>query len=514
VPVRPLPDNPSLQNLKNQAKTLQRRVRAGDPAAVAQVEEFDPRAAAVPSILGDYALTAAQLVTARRYGFASWQKLRAHLDVVREYARWPERAPDPAATDADPAARADQFLRLACLFYSGEGRHRRQRARDLLAAHPGIATASVHTMAAVGEVAALRRLLAEDPSEARRSGGPFDWEPLCYLAYSRIGDTAPGRSAVEAARQLLDAGADPNVGYLWRGLPSPFTALTGVFGGGERHEPPHPDSLALARLLLEAGADPNDNQTLYNRQFTPVDDHLELLLAYGLGKDADSPWRRRMGHTYPSPAAMVQEQLRRAADQGLIDRVRLLLDHGVDPDGRGYHPAYGDRTAYQLAVAAGNRDIADLLVRAGARTAGIDAVQEFLGACMAGDRALVERVRIADPSIVQHALTVQPDAVVRATRTGRLTAVRLVLDLGFDVHAGGGTALHHAAMDGNLPIVQLLLDRGADPHRRDPDHDSTPQGWAEHAARHHDEGDGEVTPQHRVIAFLAALDAEGGDRRR
>ena len=31
-----------------------------------------------------------------------------------------------------------------------------------------------------------------------------------------------------AARTLLQAGADPNAGYLWHGLPTPFTVLTGV----------------------------------------------------------------------------------------------------------------------------------------------------------------------------------------------------------------------------------------------------------------------------------------------
>jgi hypothetical protein len=51
---------------------------------------------------------------------------------------------------------------------------------------------------------------------AGRPGGPFAWEPLLYLTYSRIGG-GPGRSAVEVARLLLEHGADPNAGYLWEG---------------------------------------------------------------------------------------------------------------------------------------------------------------------------------------------------------------------------------------------------------------------------------------------------------
>ncbi len=260
-------------------------------------------------------------------------------------------------------------------------------------------------------------------------------------------------------------------------------------------------------MLLEAGADPNDNQALYNRMFGPANDHLELLFEFGLGTEVDGLWRRRLGHTYPAPREMLEEQLRWAADHGFGHRVRLLLQHGVDPDGRGYHPVYGDRTAYQLAVAAGNREIVQLLVDAGAAAIEVDAVQELLSACLAGDRDEVERLRAAEPALVADAIARLPEAVARAAVTGRLEAVRLLLDLGFEVDGadGGATALHEAALAGDLPMVQLLLDRGADPHRRDPHHDGPPLGWAEYGAErpaHHRE-----TPQHaEVIALLGRLE--------
>ncbi|MFX4272695.1 hypothetical protein ACQBAR_05885 [Propionibacteriaceae bacterium Y1685] len=148
--------------------------------------------------------------------------------------------------------------------------------------------------------------------------------------------------------------------------------MTGAFGGGEQGQPPHPDSIALATLLLAAGADPNDNQALYNRMFDPCDDHLELLLAHGLGTAVDSPWRRALAdspaHEFPTPQAMINEQLRWAAGHHQPDRVRLLLDSGIDPDGLGYHPNFGDATAYQLALAAGDPEITAMLAAAGADT--------------------------------------------------------------------------------------------------------------------------------------------------
>lgn len=45
MPVRRLPHNPSVDHLKQQAKTLQRQVRAEEPEALALVAEFSPRAA-------------------------------------------------------------------------------------------------------------------------------------------------------------------------------------------------------------------------------------------------------------------------------------------------------------------------------------------------------------------------------------------------------------------------------------------------------------------------------------
>ena len=52
--------------------------------------------------------------------------------------------------------------------------------------------------------------------------------------YSRVHPVdEPAERFVRCAQLLLDAGADPDAGYLWRGLTTPFTVLTGVFGVGE-----------------------------------------------------------------------------------------------------------------------------------------------------------------------------------------------------------------------------------------------------------------------------------------
>ena len=495
MPAGEFPREPNLEHLRNQAKVLRRRVLAGDSAALEQVREFHPRLAGADArAVAAVTLADAQLVIARQYGFGSWPKLRRHVEVVTRYARSPHRAPagGPLTTGC---ARAEEFLRLACLSYGGDSAARQERARELLAAHPDIATASIHAMAAVGDVTAAAALLADDPAQASAPGGPHDWEPLLYLAYSRLDSTAAGHSTLEVARLLLASGADPNAGYLWEGTYA-FTALTGALGEGEDtvNQPRHQFWLPLARLVLDAGADPNDSQGLYNRMFAASDDHLRLLFSYGLGSGAGGPWYARLGSALPSPAQMLQDQLLWAAEHNLADRVTLLLAHDVDPDGLGFwFTGTERRTAYQRAVLAGNTETAELLLAAGARRTALDPAQEFISACLSADRHRVDEMVTADPTVVRHAIAAEPAAILRAAELRRPDAIRLLAELGFDVNAVQRiSALHEAASTGGLAMVELLLSLGADPNQRDCSFDSTPLGWAEHG--HHQQIIDRLTP--------------------
>jgi ankyrin repeat protein len=114
----------------------------------------------------------------------------------------------------------------------------------------------------------------------------------------------------------------------------------------------------------------------------------------------------------------------------------------------------------------------------------LDPVEEFLSACMAADRATVDRMLAARPGLVAAAITRRPDAVLQATELRRPDVIRLLADLGFDVNVWARiTPLHQAAYDGDVSVVQTLLDVGADAELREPGFNATPLGWAEHARR-------------------------------
>ncbi|GAA0278953.1 ankyrin repeat domain-containing protein [Cryptosporangium japonicum] len=361
---------------------------------------------------------------------------------------------------------ADEFCRLACLTYTGDDEPRRWgAAARLLADEPELTRGHVWAAAAAGRAAEVSAMLDAEPALARTAGGPFGWEPLLYLAYSRV----PGGDAVATARALLSAGADPGCGFVLE--PNTFTALTGVFGSGEQHQPRHPRWRELARLLLEAGADPDDAQTLYNCMFGASNEHLELLFSYGLADTHE-----------------LRVQLRWAVEHDLRDRVRLLAEHGVDVRspyaGDGPAWAAGDgRTPVELARLCGNTEIVEYLLAAGAVAPAPDPVADLIAAVFGGAPAP------APADVVARAVRERPGLVVWAAAAAPDAVERLVA-LGFDVNALGRadapveqewqTALHHAAGTGEVELTRRLLALGADPTIRDRRFDATPLDWARH----------------------------------
>jgi ankyrin repeat protein len=366
---------------------------------------------------------------------------------------------------------ADDFLHLACLSYQDDDPEHWSRAQQLLTEHPELTHGSIQVAAAAADGAAIRQLLEADPAAANEKGGPHGWQPLLYLAYSRQ-DPEPSLDAVLAAAQLLlDAGADPNASFFWSDLPIPFTVLTGVFGEGELgpvRQPRHPHSVTLARLLLTAGADANDAQTLYNRMFEPGNDHLEVLFEFGLDPTA----------------AMVRDQLQWAISHGMTERVELLVGHGVDV----VAPLGADHAAAALAAITGHAELVDYLVAQGSPPPDLNPVDAFIAAALAADRGMLDRLQAEHPGLAIAVRNLRPALVVWAAALGRIPAVELLVQNGFEVNARGRidiprddpweTALHQAAQSGNLELARTLLALGADPEIHDKRFDSTPLGWA------------------------------------
>ena len=142
---RQLPERPSLEQLKKQAKTLLRDAQSGDRAAL-------DRFSALPALAKhrvdpeQLALHDAQSVIAREHGFPSWNALREEVE---------------ARTLTFEAA-VDEFVKAATGGAAG-------RAERLLALYPRIANATLHTALVLGNAAAVDAALREHPATALTS---------------------------------------------------------------------------------------------------------------------------------------------------------------------------------------------------------------------------------------------------------------------------------------------------------------------------------------------------------
>lgn len=275
-----LPAHPSLDQLRHQAKDLLHAARSGDEAAAAQIAEVSQR----PT------LSAAQLVVARSYGFASWPGLKAEVEA--RAARMDQRAAD--------------FCVASVRDWTG-------RAVRMLAETPELAEYSLATALVLGDVARVRAQIERDPAAVTRPDPVTGWTPLHAVCASRWHDLDPQRAGglVATARLLLDAGADPGarIGPGGRSAgSSPLRCATASASAGA-------GNAAIMALLLEHGAAVEDDD-LYLAAFSRAGDHrcLRVLLDHA-----------------PGAAPAAEKALSAPISTADVEGVRLLLEAGADP---------------------------------------------------------------------------------------------------------------------------------------------------------------------------------------
>jgi ankyrin repeat protein len=153
--------------------------------------------------------------------------------------------------------------------------------------------------------------------------------------------------------------------------------------------------------------------------------------------------------------------------------VQLLLAHAARVDEK-----FNGQTAWEIAKELGHLEIARLLAAAGAPAAPLSDLDEFVSLCMAGDEPRVRGLLATNPDLLHRA---PKDLVHRATGVGRVAAVRLLLELGFDPnHIDDNAAIHMAGqLAADRELLQVLLEYGASLELRDPWYDATGVGWAD-----------------------------------
>ena len=490
---RSLPATPSLEQQKKQARKLLDAARSGSATALARFR-IHPRLVAFSDDelrTRPFSLHEAQLVLAREYGFATWARLKAHINdgvgarhtrpFVRELSYYDDRArglltivPDgvPSALEQVRAWHprfadaSDDDIRAAGLTMDDTrlvyARQHGFASWDALGAHLADVAAggtpdpfmAAFEAGKARDWARVRALLADHPELVRARG--TNGNTLLGLAGSLVACPAPNAVASEPAAAvakrlaplalLLSAGADVN-----QANDRGWTPL---------HQAGYRNDSAMAAMLLAAGA--------------RVD--VEAHGAGGTPLAAALFWGHRETAELLAAAGIHPRNLRVAAGLGRADLVRecFTADGHLTPQamlGRGfYRPHSGFPTwrpsddpqevldeALVWAAMSDRVDVLTLLVERGARVS-------------------------ADPY--------RGTPLVRAASTSGVATVGWLLDHGADVnqrstyggphHGLDVTALHIAAQNDHVDVVRLLVERGADLGARDALYGGTPARWAEH----------------------------------
>src|SRR5262249_50442093 len=143
--------------------------------------------------------------------------------------------------------------------------------------------------------------------------------------------------------------------------------------------------------------------------------------------------------------------------RGHLDNVRVLLDHGADPN----RPDKDGNVPHRIATNNKHREVAALLEARGAKLELVELVELAGRGSDADVLAMLER-----PVNVNGAREDKRRALHEVAEHGRTAIARVLLDKGAEVDAtdeDGWTALMDAADMGHLAIVELLLDRKAKP---------------------------------------------------
>jgi len=457
---RSLPEHPSLDFLKQQAKELLAAARAGDTFALERLRAWAGVSAGAAAKLAD-----AQRATAREYGFPSWTKLKGHVESQR-------LAEDPVAAFVE-AVKQDEVAEA-----------RRLLARPAVAERineslPGFPFGGTALIAAVNQRSrALVDLLlahgADINQKSRWWAGGFgvldqDDNPLAAYLIER-GATVDAYAAarlgsLERLRALV--AADPAAVHQ---------------RGGDGQTPLHvAATVEIAAFLLDHGADVDARDV--DHESTPA----QYLI------------RRRQDVVRYLIARGARTDILMAAALGDLAMVRAFLD--ADPDairtavtredfpmknpeagGSIYIWTLGkNKTAHLVAREFGHEDVFRLLME---RTP--DTLKLAL-ACELGDADAFAALRAARPDLAGSLSDAERSKLVDAAEGNNTRALRLMLEAGWPTDARGSnqaTALHWAAWHGNVEAVRELLAHGAAVDAEEGAYHNRPLGWAIHGSTH------------------------------
>jgi ankyrin repeat protein len=453
--VRPLPDKPDLEQQRKLAKALARDYWRGAPEAVARVQALHPK----PPAPADFALNDAQLVVARRYGFASWAKLKHKIDALTK----------------SPAE----------LLVAAVGAGDVTAVHDLFQAHPELVArineplftfkqTAAHV--AAGNLAMLDLLLENGADLNIKSS----WDKGGFGVLENV--TPEQAEALIARGARVDVWAAANLGMIERvrALIDADPALVNAKGGDGKRPLHYARTIEIAQLLLERGAEIDaldDDHDSTPAQYLVGDRPDVCAFLIARGARCDLLMAAALGDV-----ALVRQRL--DADSAAIgmrvDQNWFPMIDTAQNGGHIYQWTLGFHvSAFDIARKRGHSEVLALLLkRAGP-------LERLLDALWCGDGPAADAVLAREPDLIERAPERTFGQVADAARNNNGPAVDAMLARGFPVTARsqhGAMPLHWAAFHGNPEMLAGVLAHDPPLEAQDRDYQGTAIGWLIHGA--------------------------------
>lgn len=443
---RQLPEKPNLQHLKKQAKELLRSMRQGK-------------------------LADAQHALAVEYGFATWAKLKAHVEAQ---GLSPAEALEAAVRDSDATRVSQIFERYPDL---------RAKIDDPLP-HYGFGQHALFAAAQRSDRATIDVLLRAGANIRKRT----EW---WAGGFGVLDDCDPDMvEFLTERRAVLDAHSASRLGMMAK-LQEFVAADAGVVHarGGDGQTPLHfASTVEIAEFLLAKGADIDARDV--DHESTPAQYMLRV------GQKRHYPHDRQNVARYLVSRGC-QTDILMAAALGDADLVRRHLD--ADPgcirmsvakewfpmrDPRAGGPIYiwmlgGNRTAHAVARDFGHEEIFELLME---RT---PEELKLALACDLGDEAIFHEFLSKHSDAAKTLSEADQCKLPNAARSNNTKAVRLMLEAGWPVNTPGemgATALHWAAFNGNADMTRDILRFHPELELKSREEAGTALGWTLYAS--------------------------------
>ncbi|HTS36154.1 MAG TPA: ankyrin repeat domain-containing protein [Candidatus Solibacter sp.] len=336
MPVKPLPPNPDLNQLKYQAKDLRKAHAARDRAAAQRLREFHPRmhqASDDEIFEAKLSLSDAQLAIARERGFPSWARLKRRVEKPKPADRLDlphhERIEDAdfrravdlidAGDVAGLRAHLKQHPKLSRqhVIFEGMNYFHNPSLLEFVAENP------IRRGELPANIVDVARVILED---AVLNGGVERKSLQDALALSATG-SVPQQCGVQNGliELFCDYGADPQSELQAAALHGSLGAVATLLSRGAKLDMPVAAALGriddVRRMLSSAGADERHLTFAMSTQYGRIE-IVRLLLDAGEDPNRYNPVR---GHSHSTP-------LHQAAGYGPMELVQLLVERGARPN--------------------------------------------------------------------------------------------------------------------------------------------------------------------------------------